>query len=68
MFLAILAGLAGFLGANAILGGVYGLACGSSQTLNLLLRFSLFALPIKLAAWAATLWAGWAMFQAVAPV
>jgi hypothetical protein len=59
MVLAILAGIAAFICTNALFGALHGILCGSSQTFNMLLRVSVFALPIRLACWAVAAWAGW---------
>jgi hypothetical protein len=63
--IAALAGVAAFIGANAIFGAVHGLACGASQTMTVLLRFSPFASPIRMAGWFAAVWAGWSAFDAM---
>jgi len=46
--IAVLAGIGAYIGVNALCGGVHGLACGSSQFMNWLLRTSVFALPIRI--------------------
>jgi hypothetical protein len=65
MTLAILAGLAAYIGINGLLGAVHGFLCGSSQAMSALLRFSPLAFPIRLACWALAGWAGWSAFAAV---
>lgn len=63
---AVLAGLATFIGINVVLAFAYGVACASSQALLVLLRFSYFAWPIKMAAWFGAAWAGMSMWEALA--
>lgn len=65
MMLAVTAGLATFIGLNVILIFVYGLACGASQFLNMLLRFSYLAWPIKIACWFGMAWVGMSVFDAL---
>ena len=65
MVLAIFAGIAAFICTNALFGALHGILCGSSQTMNMLLRFSVFALPIRLACWAVAAWVGWSTGTAV---
>ena len=62
---AIVAGLGTFIGLNAALAFVYGVACGGSQFLNMLLRFSFLAWPIKLVCWFGTAWLGMSVFDAL---
>lgn len=62
---ALLAGIAAFIAVNAILAFIWGWCCGSSQTMHALLRFSVFALPIRLVCFVAALWAGASAFMAV---
>lgn len=63
--IAVLAGIGAYIGVNALIGGIHGFACGSSQTLNALLRFSVFALPIRIACWCVAAWAGRSAFVAM---
>ncbi|PSJ53132.1 hypothetical protein [Pseudaminobacter soli (ex Li et al. 2025)] len=65
MVLAILAGIGAYIAVNALFGGIHGFACGSSQAMNTLLRFSVFALPIRMACWCVAAWAGWSAFVAM---
>lgn len=65
MVLAILTGIAAYICTQALFGIIYGLACGNSQTLLVLLRFSPFALPIRIACWAIAAWAGWGVGAAM---
>lgn len=64
---AILAGLGAFILVNALLGAVYGLLCGSSQTMNAFLRFSVLAFPMRVTCWVVAAWAGWSAFAALYP-
>jgi hypothetical protein len=66
MFIAVLAGLGTFIGLNILLAFAFGLACGASQFLNMLLRFSWLAWPIKVVCWFATAWIGMSVFDAIA--
>lgn len=63
---AVFAGLATFIGINVIFVFAYGLACASSQAMLVLLRFSYFAGPIKIACWFGAAWAGMSVWEAVA--
>lgn len=63
--LAVIAGLATFIGVNVVLAFAYGIACASSQALFVLLRFSPLAWPIKMIAWFGAAWAGLSVFQAM---
>jgi hypothetical protein len=65
MMLALLAGIGTFIGINALLGALHGVASGASQFMNMLLRFSVFALPIRMVGWFAATWAGWSAFDAM---
>jgi hypothetical protein len=65
MFLATLTGIAAYICTQALFGIIYGLACGNSQTLFVLLRFSPFALPIRIACWAVAACAGWGVGAAM---
>lgn len=62
---AVLAGLAAFIGINVALAFAYGVACTSSQALLVLLRFSYFAWPIKIGCWFGAAWAGMSVWEAV---
>ncbi|WIY51466.1 hypothetical protein O9Z70_08150 [Devosia sp. YIM 151766] len=64
--LAVIAGLGTMIGLNAVLAVAYGIACGSSQFLNMLLRFSYLAWPFKLVAWFGCAWAGLSVGEALA--
>lgn len=64
-FIAALAGIATVIGVNFLIAIVRALACGASQFLNMLLRFSYFALPIKMVGWFASFWAGLSVFEAM---
>lgn len=66
MLIAGLVGLITFIGLNVVFAFAYGVACGASQYLNMLLRFSWFAWPIKLTFWFAAAWTGMAVFDALA--
>lgn len=63
---AVLAGLASFVGINVALAFAYGVACASSQALLVLLRFSYFEWPIKIACWFGAAWAGISVWDALA--
>jgi len=63
--LVLLAGIGTFIGLNFVLAFAYGMACGASQFLNVLLRVSAFAWAIKLGGWLATAWLGIAVFNAL---
>lgn len=63
MVIAVFAGLATFIGLNVGLAFVYGMACGASQFLNMLLRFSYLAWPIKMACWFGAAWMGMTVFD-----
>lgn len=65
MFLAIIAGLGTFIGANVLLATIHAIARGSSQFMNMLLGYSYFALPIKVVGWFAAAWAGMSVFDAM---
>jgi hypothetical protein len=65
MVIAVLAGLATFIGVNIGLAFFYGMACGASKFLNMLLRFSFLAWPIKLMCWFGTAWLGMSIFDAL---
>lgn len=65
MVFAVTAGLATFIGLHFVLMIVYGMACGASQFLNMLLRFSYFAWPIKVACWFGIAWMGMSVFDAL---
>lgn len=65
MLIAILAGIGAYIGVNALFGAAYSVLCGSSQFMNMLLRVSVFALPIRIASWAVAAWAGWRAFTAM---
>ncbi|WP_084412097.1 hypothetical protein [Fulvimarina manganoxydans] len=56
MVLAIIAGLGTFIGLNMVFGLVTALACGASQFMNVMLRFSYFALPIRMLGWFTSAW------------
>lgn len=60
---ALLAGLATFISINVVLAFAYGLACASSQAMLVLLRFSYFAWPIKIACWFGAAWAGMSVWE-----
>lgn len=64
--LAVIAGLGTFIGLNAVLTVGYGIACGISQLLNALLRFSYVGWVIKCVAWFGCAWAGMSVWEAVA--
>lgn len=61
--IAVLAGLGTFIGLNVVLAFAYGMACGASQFLNMLLRFSWLAWPIKIVCWFGTAWLGMSVFD-----
>ncbi len=63
--LALLAGIGSFIGVNALFGAVHGLACGASQFLNMVLRFSVLAKPIRLVELIVAAWAGVSVFIAM---
>jgi hypothetical protein len=63
--LAVIGGLATFIGVNLVLAFVHGAACALSQTLHVLLRFSPLAWPIKFVAWFGAAWAGLSVFEAM---
>lgn len=65
MVLAILAGIGAYIAVNALFGAAHGVACGISQFMNMLLRVSPLALPIRIACWAVAAWAGWRVFVAM---
>ena len=65
MVIAVTAGLATFIGLNLILILIYGMACSASQFLSMLLRFSYFAWPIKIACWFGIAWMGMSVFDAL---
>lgn len=62
---AVIAGLAAFIGINVVLAFAYGVACASSQALLVLLRFSYLAWPIKIACWFGAAWAGMSVWAAL---
>jgi hypothetical protein len=62
---AVIAGIATFIGSNLVLAFAYGIACGTSQALHVLLRFSFLAWPIKIAAWFGAAWAGVSVWDAL---
>lgn len=64
--LAVLSGLGAFIGVNVALAFVYGYACGASQMMHALLRFSFLSLPIKMVGWALAGYTGVAVYSAVA--
>lgn len=59
----VIAGLATFIGTNVVLAFAYGIACGMSQALHVLLRFSFLAWPIKITAWLGAAWAGMSVWD-----
>jgi hypothetical protein len=61
--LPVLAGLATFIGLNVAAAIVYGVACASSRPMLVLLRFSYFAWPIKMAVWFGCAWAGMSVWE-----
>jgi len=61
--LALLAGLATFIGPNVVLAFAHGAACASRQALLAMLRFSPLAWPIKITAWFRAAWAGMSVFE-----
>ena len=63
--LPIAAALATFIGLNVVAAFAYGVACASSQLLLVLLRFSYFSLPIKMAVWFGCAWAGMSVWAAL---
>jgi hypothetical protein len=63
--LAALAGFGAFVGVNMVLGAVHGFACGASQFMNMLLRYSVLAMPIRVAGLVAAAWVGWAVFDSL---
>lgn len=63
--LAVLAGLGAFIGVNAVLAFVYGLAAGASQLMYVLLRLSPLSLPIRMLGWAVAGYIGFAAYEAV---
>lgn len=65
MVLAIFVGIAAYIVVNALFGALHGMLCGSSQFMNMLLRVSVFALPIRMACWAVAAWVGWSVGVAV---
>lgn len=65
MIFAVLAGIGAYIAVNALFGRIHGFACGSSQAMHTLLRFSVFALPIRIACWGVAAWAGWGVFVAM---
>lgn len=67
MVLAILAGIGAYIGANALFGALHGSLCGTSQFMSTVLRFSVFAFPIRLVCWAVAAWAGWSVFTVLMP-
>lgn len=62
---AIVAGLGTFIGLNIVLALIHGMACGASQFLNMLLRYSYLAWPIKVACWFGAAWMGITVFDAL---
>lgn len=65
MVLATLACIGTYISVNALFGALHGFLRGNSQTMNALLRFSAFALPLRLACWAGAVWAGGSIFVAM---
>jgi hypothetical protein len=63
--IAALAGFGIFIVLNVVLALVYSIACGSSQFLNMVLRFSYLSLPIKLVCWFGAAWAGMSVWEAM---
>lgn len=63
--IAVVAGLGTFVGVNLMLAFAYGMACAASPFLNMLLRFSVLAWPIKVACWFGTAWLGMSVFDAI---
>lgn len=63
--LAALAGLGAFVGVNMVLGAVNGVACGASQFMNMILRYSVLAMPIRVAGLIAAVWVGWSVFDSL---
>lgn len=61
--MAIIAGLATFIGLNVVAAFAYGVACANSQLLLVVLRFSYFSWPIKLAVWFGCAWAGMSVWE-----
>lgn len=64
-FVAVLAGLGTMIGVNIGIGAVRAIACASSQFLNMLLRFSVLALPIRMVGWFAAAWVGLSVYAAI---
>lgn len=66
--IALIAALGAFVAVNALFGAIHGFACGSSQFMNMLLRFSILAMPIRAACWFAAVWAGWSVFRSLGAI
>jgi hypothetical protein len=66
MVLAVLAGIGTYIAVNAAFGVVHSILCTSSQFMNMLLRVSYFAFPIRAACWAVAAWAGWSVGASMA--
>ncbi|GEM_PF-2392307 len=64
--LAVITGLGTLIGLNVIAMTLYGIACGTSQFMTMLLRFSYFAWPIKLVTWFGCVWAALSVWEALA--
>jgi len=65
MLVALLSCFAAFIGTNAAIGLARAIACSMSQFMLVLLRFSYFSLPIRMAGWFAATWAGLSAFDAM---
>ncbi|MEO3387090.1 hypothetical protein [Mesorhizobium sp. CAU 1741] len=63
--IALIAALGAFVAVNALFGAIHGFACGASPYMNMLLRFSVLALPIRVACWFVAAWAGWSVFKSM---